>query len=82
MIRATGWGNEGRSLSTVGPGVNEIRVWEESGTYRVLYMAKFEEAVYVQHVFEKQSQKTPKGDIRLAKSRYAALLKWRKEQQL
>ena len=57
-------------------------VWEESGTYRVLYVAKLEEAVYVLHVFEKRSQKSPKVDIQLAKGRYADLLKWRKEQQL
>jgi phage-related protein len=44
-----------KPIPTVGAGVNEIRVWEESGTYRVLYVAKFEEAVYVLHVFEKRS---------------------------
>ena len=71
-----------KPMPTVGPGVNEIRVWEESRTYRVLYVAKFAEAVYVLHVFEKRSQKTPKGDIQLAKGRYADLFKWRKEQQL
>lgn len=45
-------------------------------------MAKFEEAVYVLHVFEERSQKTAKGDILLAKDRYANLLKWRKEEYL
>lgn len=69
-----------KPMPSVGAGVNEMRVWDESGTYRVLYVAKFEDAVYVLHVFEKRSQKTPKGEIRLAKSRYAELLKWRKEQ--
>jgi len=68
-------------MSSVGVGVNEIRVREESGDYRVLYVAKFEEAVYVLHVFEKRSQKTPKDAIYLARSRYADLLKWRKEQR-
>ena len=71
-----------KPMSTVGAGVQEIRVWDESGTYRVLYVAKFEEAVYVLHVFEKRSQKTAKGDIQLSKSRYAELLKWRKEEHL
>jgi len=71
-----------KPMPTVGAGVQEIRVWEESGTYRVLYVAKLAEAVYVLHVFEKRSQKTPKVDIQLAKGRYADLLKWRKEQQL
>lgn len=69
-------------MPTVGAGVQEIRVWEESGTYRILYVAKFEEAVYVLHVFEKRSQKTAKSDIQLAKNRYADLLKWRKERHL
>jgi len=71
-----------KPMPTVGAGVQEIRVWDESGTYRVLYVAKFEEAVYVLHVFEKRSQKAPKGDIQLAKGRYADLLNWRKEQRL
>ena len=71
-----------KPMSTIGAGVQEIRVWDESGTYRMLYVAKFEEAVYLLHVFEKRSQKTAKGDIQLAKSRYTDLLKWRKEEHL
>jgi len=65
----------------VGTGVQEIRLWEESGTYRILYVARFEEALYVLHVFEKRSQKTPQRDIQLAKERYADLVRWRKEQR-
>lgn len=57
-------------MPTVGVGVNEMRVREESGGYRVLYVAKFEEAVYVLHVFEKRSQKTPKNDITRKKPIY------------
>jgi phage-related protein len=71
-----------KPFPTVGVGANEIRVWDKSGNYRVLYVAKFEEAVYVLHVFEKRSQKTPKDDIYLARQRYSDLLKWRKEQFL
>lgn len=56
-----------KAIPAVGPGVQEIRIWEESGTYRVLYVAKFEEAVYVLHVFEKRSQKTATSDIHLQK---------------
>lgn len=40
-------------MSSVGTGVREIRVWDETGTYRILYVARFEEALYVLHVFEK-----------------------------
>jgi phage-related protein len=71
-----------KPMPSVGAGVQEIRVWEESGAYRVLYVAKFEEGVYVLHVFEKRSQKTPKADIQLAKGRYCELLKWRREHNL
>src|SRR5918994_7099514 len=60
-----------KPMPTVGIGVNEIRVQDESGSYRVLYVAKFEEAVYVLHVFKKRSRKTSKNDIQLAKNRYA-----------
>ena len=71
-----------KPFPTGGMGVNEIRVWDKSGSYRVLYVAKFEEAVYVLHVFEKRSQKAPRGDIYLAGQRYADWLRWRKEQRL
>jgi len=70
-----------KPMPTVGTGVQEIRVWEESGTYRIFYVARFEEALYVLHVFEKRSQKTPQRDIQLAKERYADLVRWRKEQR-
>jgi phage-related protein len=42
-------------------------------------VAKFEEAVYVLHVFEKRSQTTAKVDLELGKDRYADLLRWRRE---
>jgi len=70
-----------KPMAMVGTGVQEIRLWEESGTYRILYVARFEEALYVLHVFEKRSQKTPQRDIQLAKERYADLVRWRKEQR-
>jgi phage-related protein len=57
-------------MSTVGAGAGEIRIKDEAGIYRVIYVAKFEEAVYVLHVFEKKTQKTRKADIALAKARY------------
>ena len=71
-----------KPMTTVGPGVQELRVRDESGAYRVFYVAKFEEAVYVLHVFEKRSQKTARADLELGKNRYADLLKWRREEGL
>jgi phage-related protein len=67
-----------KPMTTVGSGVKEIRIHVE-GEYRVLYVAKFEEAVYVLHVFQKKTQRTPKPDIEIASNRYRALLQqWRK----
>jgi len=65
-----------KSMETVGPGTKEIRIRAESG-YRVLYVAKFDEAVYVLHAFVKKTTKTSKQDIDLATGRYRALIKER-----
>lgn len=55
-------------MKTVGPGVQEIRVNVEN-QYRVFYIAKFVEAIYVLHTFEKKSRKTAQRDINIAKMR-------------
>lgn len=62
-----------KPMETIGSGVKEIRIHAETG-YRVLYVAKFSEAIYVLHGFEKKTQRTSKSDIDLAKRRYRALL--------
>jgi phage-related protein len=64
-----------KPMSSVGAGVREIRVRDESGAFRVLYVAKFEDAVYVLHCFQKKTQATPKRDVDLAERRYRELLK-------
>ena len=69
-------------MPTVGPGVQEIRVRDERGAFRVFYVAKFEEAVYILHVFQKRSQKTAHADLDLGKSRYVDLLNWRRGEDL
>jgi len=69
-----------KPMPSVGAGVQEIRVRDERGAYRVFYVAKFEEAVYVLHVFQKRSQKTAQPDLDLGKSRYVDLLKWRRKE--
>ena len=63
-------------METVGPGVKEIRIRCEK-TYRVLYVAKFSEAVFVLHAFVKKTPKTSKKDIDLGVDRYKALIKSR-----
>lgn len=56
-------------MTNVGPGVREIRI-RVLGEWRVLYVAKFESAVYVLHAFQKKTRKTRREDIELARQRY------------
>jgi phage-related protein len=62
-----------KPLAAVGKGVEEIRITDASGAYRVIYVARRAEAVYVLHAFQKKSQATPKKDIDIAKRRFAQL---------
>jgi phage-related protein len=58
--------------------VHEIRVRDESGAFRLMYVANFPEAVYVLHAFQKKTQKTARRDLALAKDRYQEVLMRRK----
>lgn len=64
-----------KPLATIGAGVREIRIREADGAFRVIYVAKFVEAIFILHSFQKKTQKTPREDIELATRRYKALLK-------
>ena len=66
-------------MREVGPGVREIRVRDDSGAFRAIYLSKHDDAVYVLHCFEKKSQKTPKKDIELARSRHKEVLEMFRE---
>ncbi len=66
-----------KPMPSIGAGVAEIRVRDTSGAYRVIYVAKFIEAVYVLHVFRKKTQKTSLHDIALARQRYKELVRSR-----
>ena len=64
--------NDWKPMVTIGQGVAEIRIHADN-EYRIIYIAKFEEAVYVLHSFTKKTQQTLKRDIDLATRRYHAL---------
>jgi len=68
-----------KPMSTIGFGVREIRVRDEGGAYRVIYVAKFADAIYVLHAFQKKTQKTDKRDLDLAAKRYRDLLQEMKQ---
>jgi len=57
-----------KPMPAVGRGVREIRI-RHRGQYRVIYMAKFDDAIYVLHAFQKKTQKTRQQDIEIAKRR-------------
>lgn len=59
-----------KPMPGVGSGAYEIRVRDVTGAFRVIYVAKFTDAVYVLHAFRKKTQKTAKGDLELAMKRY------------
>lgn len=59
-----------KHMRNIGPGACEIRVKDENGQYRVIYVAKFADAVHVLHAFQKKTQRTAKSDIELARKRY------------
>ncbi len=62
----------------IGKGVEEIRIWDESGTYRVVYTARLADAVIVLHAFQKKTQATAKRDVDLAKERFTEFMKGQK----
>jgi phage-related protein len=66
-----------KPMTTVGPGVREIRVRDETGAYRIFYVTKFLDAVYVLHCFQKKSQQTATKDIELGRKRLKLLLEER-----
>lgn len=72
---------DGRSMSSIGPGACEIRA-DDGDAYRVIYIAKFEEAIYVLHAFQKKSKSgiaTPKNELDRARKRYTSLVQRRAE---
>ena len=64
-----------KPMPAIGPGVREIRIRDVEGAFRIVYVAKLSDAVYVLHCFKKKTQKTSKPDLALAERRYRELLK-------
>jgi len=67
-----------KPMSTIGSGVKEIRIRDEAGAFRVVYLAKLADAVYVLHCFQKKTQQTSERDIRLARKRFKELMEIQK----
>ena len=67
-----------KPFDDVGPGTREVRISDAKGIFRVMYVAKFEDAIYVLHCFQKKSQATSKQDKEIATARYRAVVNARK----
>jgi len=76
-LEPTDW----KPFDDVGPDTREIRIRGASGIYRVMYVAKFEEAVYILHCFQKKTQVTSKQDKAIAAARFRAVVNARKEKK-
>ncbi len=61
-------------MNSIGQGVQEIRIKDVTGAFRVIYVAKLADAVHVLHCFQKKTEKTSKVDLELATRRYRELL--------
>jgi phage-related protein len=66
-----------KPMPSIGKGVEEIRVWEASGTYRIIYTARLADAVYVLHAFQKKTRTTSPRDIEVARERFQQLMRGR-----
>lgn len=67
-----------KPMPSIGKGVEEIRVRDDSGIYRVIYTARLADAVYVLHAFQKKTQATSKRDMATARERFAQLRRERR----
>ena len=69
-----------KPMNDIGSGVKEIRT-HEGNEYRTIYIAKFNEAIYVLHSFIKKTRKTSLKDIRIAKERLKEVKKFREKKK-
>ena len=70
-----------KPMASVGAGVREIRIREEGGAFRVLYVTRIAETVHVLHAFRKKTQKTSRADLDLAGTRLRTLMQDRESRR-
>ncbi len=66
-----------KPFDAVGRGTKEIRIKDATGIFRIMYVAKFDEAIYVLHCFQKKTEATSKKDKDIAEARYRAIVQAR-----
>ena len=63
-----------RMMKDIGKGVEEIRIKDTSGIYRIFYFTRLQNAILIFHAFKKKTQKTPKKEIDLGRKRLKEML--------
>ena len=64
-----------KPMPSIGSGVCEIRLRDRSGAFRVIYLARLDDAIHIIHCFQKKTQKTASSDIEVARQRYRELIR-------
>jgi phage-related protein len=64
-----------KPMATIGRGVQEIRIRDAAGAFRMIYIARLADVVYVLHCFQKKTEKTARLDVEVASRRYRELMK-------
>ncbi len=73
LVQEGGEPKDCKPMPSIGTGVSEIRV-QAGGAFRLLYFAKFSEAIYVLHAFHKKTRKTASADVELGRRRLRTML--------
>ena len=73
LVQEGGQPEDFKPMAVVGAGAYEIRVRDQDGAFRVIYVAKFKAAIYVLHAFQKKTQQTAQSDLTLAAKRYRSI---------
>lgn len=62
-----------KPMTALGAGVKEIRVRDEAGIFRIIYLGTRPEGMYVLHCFQKKTQQTSRPDLELARKRLKSI---------
>lgn len=62
-----------KPMMSIATGVREVRVRDEAGIFRMIYLATRPEGVYVLHCFQKKTQRTGRSDVELATKRFKSI---------
>ena len=75
IVQRGGQPDDFKTMPSIGKGVEEIRVRDDTGAWRVIYTARLADAVYVLHAFQKKTQATSRHDMDIARARLSQLMR-------